>query len=315
MRASKVLIYDPVLLKGEIIMISPLDHEASMTDALDRRIIPFYGDELIAVQQPDGTIYVLFARLCENLGLARRSQVLRVQRHAVLAKGLMTLHVRTDGGPQEVQCLRLDLLPLWLSGLQASRVKPEIQPKLVHYQEDVAVVLWQAFKPQIAVEETAITQVIDEHVLQQLQHIAEMGRAITRMAEQQIELQQQQQALTGRMDAAARIIKDVYGMVTSIDVRLGILEDQIQPASFITDQQATEVSNRVKALAELLTGKDAAKNWYQGIFQELYRRFGVSSYKLIHQEQYESVLTFLEDWRQSSRAAGNLERQRANTEQ
>ncbi|HEX6288122.1 MAG TPA: phage antirepressor N-terminal domain-containing protein [Herpetosiphonaceae bacterium] len=271
-----------------------------MTDALDRRIIPFYGDELIAVQKSDGTIYVLFARLCENLGLARRSQVLRVQRHAVLAKGLISLTVHTDGGPQEAQCLRLDLLPLWLSGLQASRVKPEIQPKLVRYQEDAALVLWQAFKPQIVVEERGLTQVIDEQVLQQLQQIAEMGRAITHMAEQQIELQQQQQTLTSRMDAAARIIKDVYGMVSTMDVRLDVLESQIQPASFITAQQATEVSNRVKALAELLTSKDAAKNWYQGIFQELYRRFGVSSYKLIHQEQYESVLAFLDDWRQSA---------------
>lgn len=284
-----------------------------MTDALDRRIIPFYGDELIAVQHSDGTIYVLFARLCENLGLARRSQVLRVQRHAVLAKGLIALQVRTDGGPQEVQCLRLDLLPLWLSGVQASRVKPEIQPKLVRYQEDAATVLWQAFKPQILVEQTAITHQIDQHVLQQLQQIAEMGRAITRMAEQQIELQHQQQALTSRMDSAARIIKDVYGMVTNIDVRLGVLEDQVQPAAFITDQQATEVSNRVKALAELLTGKDAARNWYQGIFQELYRRFGVSSYKIIHQEQYESVLAFLDDWRQSSLAGRSLE-QRPNSE-
>lgn len=279
-----------------------------MTDALDRRIIPFYGDDLIAVQDADGTIYVLFARLCENLGLARRSQVLRVQRHGVLAKGLISLQVRTEGGPQEVQCLRLDLLPLWLSGVQASRVKPEIQPKLVRYQEDAASVLWQAFKPQIVVEPTtAITQQIDAHVLQQLQQIAEMGRAITHMAEQQIELQHQQQALTGRMDAAARIIKDVYGMVTNIDVRLGVLEDQVQPAAFITDKQATEVSNRVKALAELLTGKDAARNWYQGIFQELYRRFGVSSYKIIHQEQYESVLVFLDDWRQSALAGRSLE--------
>jgi hypothetical protein len=299
--------HDPYHGKGEIVMIPPLHHEASMTDALDRRIIPFYGDELIAVQQPDGTIYVLFARLCENLGLARRSQVLRVQRHAVLAKGLVTLTVHTDGGPQEAQCLRLDLLPLWLSGLQAGRVKPEIQPKLVRYQEDASVVLWQAFKPQIVVEETALTHVVDEQVLQQLQHIAEMGRAITRMAEQQMELQRQQQTLTSRMDAAARIIKDVYGMVTTIDVRLGVLEDQIHPASFITVQQATEVSNRVKALAELLTGKDAAKNWYQGIFQELYRRFGVSSYKLIHQDQYEAVLAFLDDWRQSALAGRGLQ--------
>jgi hypothetical protein len=42
---------------------------------------------------------------------------------------------------------------------------------------------------------------------------------------------------------------------------------------------------------------------YQGIFGELYRRFGVASYKLIRVEQYDPVLVFLESWR----AAGSAE--------
>ncbi len=119
-----------------------------------------------------------------------------------------------------------------------------------------------------------------------------MGRAIVRMAEQQIELQRQQHVLASRMDTAAHVIKDVQ-------VRLGMLEDQIHPAAFITDAQATEVSNQVKALGELLSSKQASKNHYQSIFAELYRRFGVSSYKLIRQEHYAAVLAFLEDWRTS----------------
>ena len=94
------------------------------------------------------------------------------------------------------------------------------------------------------------------------------------------------------MDTAAHVIKDVQ-------VRLGMLEDQIHPAAFITDAQATEVSNQVKALGELLSSKQVSKNHYQSIFAELYRRFGVSSYKLIRQEHYAAVLAFLEDWRTS----------------
>ncbi len=56
------------------------------------------------------------------------------------------------------------------------------------------------------------------------------------------------------------------------------------------DVQATEVSNLVKALGELLSCRQAGKNHYQGIFAELYLRFGVSSYKLTRQEQYAGVL-------------------------
>ncbi len=170
----------------------------------------------------------------------------------------------------------------------------------MRYEKEAAVVLWQAFKPQILVDETAIVPVEDSAALQQLQQIAEMGRAITRMAEQQIELQRRQAALAGRMDTAARVIKDVQGQIAGVEVRLGVLEDRLHPEAYITDAQATEVSNRVKALGEVLTRAQAGKNYYQGIFAELYRRFGVSSYKVIPQEQYAAVLEFLEDWRNAA---------------
>jgi predicted nucleic acid-binding Zn-ribbon protein len=188
---------------------------------------------------------------------------------------------------------------LWLAGLQASRVKADLRDKLVQYQQEAAVVLWQAFKPQILKDEAAL-ELVDDQVIRQLQHIVELGYAIARMGEQQIELQRQHQALAGRMDSAARVIRDVQGHLQHVEVRLGVLEDQLHPASYITDEQATEVSNQVKALAEWLTGTDKAKNHYQGIFAELYRRFGVSSYKLIRQEQYTPVLQFLEAWRTAS---------------
>jgi hypothetical protein len=51
-------------------------------------------------------------------------------------------------------------------------------------------------------------------------------------------------------------------------------------------------------LAALLQEQGPGQNTYQSVFSELYRRFGVSSYKAIRQEQYEAVLSFLEEWRQ-----------------
>ena len=53
-------------------------------DVLAVRSVAFYDDTLVAVQQPDGTIYVHFARLCDNLGLSRPSAARRVQQHEVL---------------------------------------------------------------------------------------------------------------------------------------------------------------------------------------------------------------------------------------
>jgi hypothetical protein len=83
-----------------------------MASGLPQRVVSFYGDELVGVQSEDGSIYAPFNRLCDNLGLQRDGQAQRVRRHAVLQDALITLTVETAGGPQQVQCLRVDALPL-----------------------------------------------------------------------------------------------------------------------------------------------------------------------------------------------------------
>ncbi len=259
-----------------------------MPTPLQQRIVPFYSDELVAVQRPDGTIFMLFSRLCENLGLERSSQTRRVQRHAVLSKGLMALDIQTPGGVQSLQCLKLSLLPLWLSGVQASRIKSELQAQLIRYQEEVADVLWQAFKPQILIEappeerESALA-------IGQLEQIIEQSRAMQRMAEEQI-------ALIRRMDAAARIVKAVQTDVGDVKIRLGVLEERLHPSNYITDVQAAEVQSAVAAVAMALTKRDPSKNHFQSIHAELHRRYKAKSYSLIRVEQYAAVLAFLETW-------------------
>jgi hypothetical protein len=264
-----------------------------MSEPLQPKTVPFYGDELVAVEAADGAIYLHFAKACENLGMARRGQVTRVERHAVLREGLVTLTIQTTGGPQDVQCLRVDLLPLWLAGIQASRVKAELQDKLIRYQAEAAHVLWRAFRAQIIVEPS--TQPSDESAtsIAHLERIIEQSRAMQRMAEEQI-------ALIRRVDIAARIVKGLQGDVADIQVRLGVLEQVVRPGAPISKAQAAEISQKVKALAELLTGMEKGKNFYQGIFGELYRRFLVSSYTDIPQELFADVLAFLDDWRRAA---------------
>jgi hypothetical protein len=271
-----------------------------MTEALAQHIVLFYGDEIVAVQQDDAMVFVVFSLLCGNLNLERTSQVRRVQRHDVLREGFLTLPVATEGGVQQMQCLRLDLLPLWLSGIQASRVKEELREKLIRYQREAAFVLWEAFKPQILTEETAMASTSSDAAIQELQQIAEMGRAITQMAQQQIDLQRQQQALTQRIDRAGQVVRGMQIDIADIQVRLGTVEDKLHPHAYVTEEQAAHVSTVVKALAEMLT-RQKGKNQYQGVFAELHRRFGVASYKHIRQEMYADVLAFLDDWYEAAK--------------
>src|SRR3712207_3954964 len=95
-----------------------------------QKTVLFYGDELIAIQELEGgAIYVTLNRLCDNLGIARNRQVQRIRDHPVLNRGYTTLDVETGGGRQETQCLRLDLIPLWLAGINSNRVASTVQAK------------------------------------------------------------------------------------------------------------------------------------------------------------------------------------------
>jgi P22_AR N-terminal domain len=259
-----------------------------MTEALEPRAVAFYGDEIIAVQEHDSAIYVLFSRMCENIGRSRVTETRRVQQHAVLNKGLTELIIQTPGGPQNMVCLRLDLIPLWLASIPSSRIKAAFKEKLVRYQTEAAAVLWQAFKPQIVDEQLPANRE-SALAITQLEQVIEQSRAMQRMAEEQI-------TLIRRMDTAARIVKTIQTDVAAVHVRLGMLEERLHPSNYITDQQAAEVQSAVAAVAMALTKRDPSKNHFQSIHAELHRRYKAKSYSLIRVEQYAAVLKFLEAW-------------------
>ncbi|NTU79520.1 MAG: hypothetical protein HGA45_08975 [Chloroflexales bacterium] len=286
-----------------------MSEEAPPVTPLEERVVEFYGDQIPAARIPEDEIVIPLRPVSDALGLAWGSQNNRIQRDEVLARRVRKVLMHgADGRLREMTCLPIDLLPGWLFGVTTTRVRPELREKLTRYREECFRFLWEAFRPQILVATEATPP--ESSALVQLQQIAEMGRAITAMAEQQIDIQRQQQQLAERLNKAGQVVRGmrtdivaIQGTVGDIQVRLEVLEDRLHPASYITEAQAAEVSNVVKALAEFLTGKERAKNHYQGIFGELYRRYGVSSYKLIRVEQYAAVLAFLDDWR----AAGSVE--------
>jgi hypothetical protein len=268
------------------------------------RTIDFYGDAITAALVPigrDSMIYVPIRSICVYLGLSWSGQFERIKRDEVLAEAIRFVRIlptNPQGGDPEALCIPLDYLPGWLFGVSASRVRAALKEKILLYRRECFRVLWEAFRPQIEQQHVELSHIALERTtaISQLEQIIEQSRAMQRLAEEQITLLQ-------RLDAAARVVKDIrsdlavtQADVADVKIRLGELEERLHPSAYITDAQAAEVQSAVAAVAMALTRNDPSKNHFQAIHAELHRRFKAKSYSLIRIEQYVAVLAFLEEW-------------------
>ena len=298
---------------------------------IEQKTILFYEDELIAVRVDSkdsyegSTIYVPLRRLVENLGLDWRSQRSRIRRDNVLSDAFQEVVVTTPpsetggGGPQESLALPLDLVPGWLFGIQTSRVKEEIRPKLERYRRECFRILWEAFKTEMLptvdpnYAQSTMEMTPAERALALAEAVAEMARqqvAIERwLSHQDTRLTTVEDTATSAHDLAQvahERLDKAAGVVGEHAQRLSRIELTITGGATVTDAQAAAISEAVKALAFELGRKEADKghdphdprggNPYQRVYSELYRKFHVPSYKAVPLEKYPAVMKWLTEW-------------------
>jgi len=237
--------------------------------------VVFYGDQLPAAQLADGTVLVPLKPICEALGLNWAAQRNRLTRDPVLAEALTVSVTDTVQGPRPMICLPLDLLPGFLFGINAARVKPELQAKILRYRKECFRVLWEAFKGDIGAPSSPEAGASGAELALQV------ARAVVHLAEQQVALERAQAHATLRLD--------------SHDQRIGALEVRLDPKQVLTEEQAAELALAVKNVGQRLatTGDRAG---YAKVYSELYRRYRVSSYKNLPQAQLAAVLAWLAGW-------------------
>lgn len=103
--------------------MNDITNNTQTLQAIMQKNVYFLDDELVAVRAIDEHIYVSIRHLCAALGLDRYGQVQRIRRQPVLNDGHYQIEIETDGGKQTTNMLRVDLVPLWLSGINTNRIR------------------------------------------------------------------------------------------------------------------------------------------------------------------------------------------------
>ena len=242
--------------------------------------VQFYDDQLTAAQTDDGRIYVSINEVCGVLGLSRPAQQRRIQEHDVLSEGIVRLAIDTAGGSQTVTMLRHDLVPLWLAGVQGRAVREDVRPKLKQFQLRAAQVLYEAFQEGrlTTAEPTDLFAGASPESVQAYQ----LAQAVLHLARNQMLMEQR---LGGRIEA--------------VEGRLETIEDALsQPGRMITEDQASQISQAVKAVA-LAIGKKSGRNEFGAIYGELYRKFGIAGYKQLPTRRFQEAMRFLAEWHET----------------
>jgi hypothetical protein len=245
--------------------------------SIEQKTVMFYDDELTAIRANDGQVYVSVRQLCVALGIQRpQRQTDRIKRDEVLSDGLERVPIMGTRGRQQTYVLRVDLVPLWLTGIEASRVDENLQDKIIRYKREAAKVLWEAF------QEGRLTQ---EPTLEELLRRDTPAAQAYRVAQAILTMARQQLLLESRVD-------DHEERLEAIEAALGDPEHEVTP------EQASQISQAVKTIAMAL-GKKTKRNEYGAVYGEMYRKFGITGYKLLPAKRFRECMEWLTEWHES----------------
>jgi hypothetical protein len=246
--------------------------------------IPFLDEILLAALGADGEAYVPVTPFATRLGLGRpASQLDRIKRDDTMSECLCKMQISTPGGKQLMQCLRVDMLALWLAGIRESAVKESIRPQLKWYKKEAAKAIINHFK-DLAITQSSNALVTVKTPDSQLAEVIaqyENLKAITQTVLDHL------LSLTGQNNQVIDILtglsekQEITAMaVTNLTVR-------------ITPAQQEKIKSAVDKIVE-----DTPLN-HAKVFNAIHQRFYVAKYEDLPCEKFEEVMTFLRQlWRQ-----------------
>lgn len=252
------------------------------TQIIEQKMVKLYDDELLAVRMQDNQVYVSINQMCDALGIAAPMQRRRIRDHEILSEGYLMGAVLTEGGKQQASLLRVDLVPLWLIGIQINSVREDIRPKLKIFIQRAANVLAEAFQEGRLTADVSLEDLLSSDT--PAAQAYKMAAAIMKMAQQQLLLEAQ-------METHASKLVDHEQRLEEIEATLG------NTGRYVTPDQAMQISQAVKAVA-IAYGKQTKKNEFGSVYGELYRREGITSYKQLPSHRFSGVMKWMSQWYQ-----------------
>jgi len=287
----------PDVVQGDVI-----DPAGAALVPIQQHQVSFYGDPITGVLiEPAGhpaEWYVPLRPISDFLGLSWPAQYRRTLGDSVLGPTLISVAIIATQKPgrgrrdRALLCLPLRYLPGWLFGLNPSKVKPELAAKILLYRRECFDILWRELQPEILpVPPAPTTEPLTGAALG-----VEIAAAVYHLAQQQFALESRLSEIAGQHTVMADYMR---GFVQDTRHRLTALELHLGSGPTISEAQAVEIVLAVKLLGQEFERR-GDKAGYQKVYSEMYRRYGIATYRNLPAARYKEVATWLQDWYQES---------------
>lgn len=280
---------------------APPTGSALEEQAVEQQLIPFMGDELAAALTSTGSIYITLPAMCSALGLDLKGQMQRIKRTRVLASGLRLIPLRTSGGTQRINCLRVDKVALWLAGVQTDRIKPQFRGKIEAYQEELAPVATQVFLRLAGISTVALVPTGDEKLTAMAEQLDSLLDVATYLREHMEALLETVRPVTGfapQLDQAVRLLESLAGEHDAMGKRQEAMEGRLaqvdERTQRLTPARAREVQTFVERMVRQTKNLPAPLT-FSLVYGRLKHKFRAGSYSEIPDERFGEVMAYLHE--------------------
>jgi hypothetical protein len=248
----------------------------------NERKLLFRGKEILTADLKDGRGYISVRSLCEAFGLDQRAQRKRLMRQqGYFAAYTTTILMTTSGGPQPAICLMASAVPLFLTGLELERVQnDEARDLLKAFLDEAHTVLAEHF----GISERGELQFLRESVARMVAEQEVFEENISKKVE--AELAEIRRAQEDKISQVRLAFSNLRQQVTRLEAVAG-------PRVRLTPEQLGQLRQLVATLGTLLQEQGVSKP-YPGIYMDITRLTGVSRSEDIHQEDFQTVVDFLD---------------------
>jgi DNA mismatch repair ATPase MutL len=280
--------------------IEATEQQAPALDTLEQVEVPFLDELLLAARGVDGDIYVPVTPFAERLGMAQpRHQITRIRRDETMAEALRTMPIETAGGVQDMQCLRIDMLTLWLATIRAAAVREEIRPTLRQYKREAARAILAYFSAKAQAKRAAIVPTVerplmpasDAPALEWANYYEAMAALYRQVASQQTAIATHEQQLARHDKTIADHDREIAALsddMVSVKETLAIMGEMPEPR--ISMAQANAIQALVSKIHEATHIHQAT------IFAAFKKQWRIPRYDELPVAQFADAYEWLRQW-------------------